>query len=224
MAENYEAIFRDIIGNRPLTVETFRSIESQLNAAGIKILSNARGSAYDIVLPDGSIIDVVQGFDGPVSGRQLQWSPTGENSSGGAVSRSASSLANHPQASHPAFGLTASERDQFAIDQGFGTTASGAPILGFAPEDSPGGVYRDEQGRAGRRAPPGAPIVGFAVPKPGAGDGIPGVLSSDQKKGAARAAAQRQRRKAGKTGRRANILGGFGGGTPTVRRAVLTGR
>jgi len=224
--QNFEQIFRDIIGNRPLTIETFRAIESQLNAAGITLVANARGSAFDIALPDGSIYDVVGGFDGPVAGRTLQFNATGEFTNGG--STSAASFANHPQFGNPAFGLTSTQRRQFAIDEGFGFTGSGTPILGFAPEDSPGGVTRDELGRGGRRAPPGAPIVGFAVPRPGSGagggSGIPGVLDRNQVRSAASAAAARQRGKAGRTGRRANILGGFGGGSPTVRRAALTGR
>jgi len=57
------------------------------------------------------------------------------------------------------------------------------------------------------------------------GTGIPGVLTPNQKKASAAAAASNQRKKYAGQGRRGTILGGFrGSGSPTIRPATLLGR
>ena len=62
----------------PPTPASLISLEPQLNAAGIKVLRNAAGTAGKVQLPNGQIIDVIQGAD--VGGQGWQWLGPGAGS------------------------------------------------------------------------------------------------------------------------------------------------
>lgn len=81
--QDHQTIIRNLIGDRPLNVNTLRELEPQLSQYGMRLRWNARGTGADIVLPDGQEIDFIGGMEGPESNRQFQWMPTGENVPGG---------------------------------------------------------------------------------------------------------------------------------------------
>lgn len=82
-AEDPQTVFRELMQGKPLTLESMRAIEGDLQRrTGARLEMNARGTAADLRLPGGGFVDVVQGFEGPESGRSLQWMP--EQAGGGA--------------------------------------------------------------------------------------------------------------------------------------------
>lgn len=83
--QDNQSIIRDLIGNRPLNVETLRSIEPQLAQSGMKLRWNARGTGADIILPNGTEIDFIGGMEGPEGQRTFQWDATGETVGGGGL-------------------------------------------------------------------------------------------------------------------------------------------
>jgi len=82
---DHQSTIRNLIGNRPLNVETLRSIEPQLAQSGMKLRWNARGTGADIILPDGTEIDFIGGMEGPEGQRTFQWDATGETVGGGGL-------------------------------------------------------------------------------------------------------------------------------------------
>ena len=80
--QDYQGIVKNLIGNRPLTVETLKSIEPQLAQHGLSFRWNARGTGADIILPNGTEIDFVGGMEGLEGDRSFQWDPTGETVGG----------------------------------------------------------------------------------------------------------------------------------------------
>ena len=77
------ATFQSLTQGLPPTPASLVSLEPKLNAAGIKVLRNAEGVAGKIQLPDGTIVDVIQGAG--VGGQAWQWL-TGDGASGGSGS------------------------------------------------------------------------------------------------------------------------------------------
>lgn len=74
MAENPEAVWRELMGNKPITIENMQAIAPEMQRrTGAKLLFNADGTKADWQMPDGAVYDAVGAFGGPVEGRTLQW-------------------------------------------------------------------------------------------------------------------------------------------------------
>lgn len=72
--EDPMAVIQELMGGRPITLENLQSIEGELKRrTGASLALNGRGTAVDLQLPSGELIDFVKGFDGPVDQRQFQW-------------------------------------------------------------------------------------------------------------------------------------------------------
>jgi hypothetical protein len=78
---DWEAWFLGLTKNTPATTEGLIGLEPLLKPAGVSIEWNARRTAADIRLPDGSIIDVIGGQE--AGGGTWQWLPDGGAGSGG---------------------------------------------------------------------------------------------------------------------------------------------
>ncbi|MCR4340636.1 MAG: hypothetical protein NUW01_12215, partial [Gemmatimonadaceae bacterium] len=63
--------FQSLIAGLSPTPQSLIGLEAQLGAQGIKVLRNARGVAGKIQLPNGQIVDVIQGAD--TGGVAWQW-------------------------------------------------------------------------------------------------------------------------------------------------------
>lgn len=77
---NWEAWFRKNLGRNTLTPAELIALEASLNKVGVQVLRNASGVAGKIRLPNGQIVDVIQGASS--GGNGFQWS-TGSGESGG---------------------------------------------------------------------------------------------------------------------------------------------
>ncbi len=71
--QDYQSTFEEMFPDQSLSSENLISREGELNKAGMKLLRNAEGVAHKIQLPDGTIIDVVQGATTGVN--RKQWQP-----------------------------------------------------------------------------------------------------------------------------------------------------
>lgn len=84
--EDPQTVFMQLMAGRPITVETMRAIQPEYERrTGGTFVPNARGTAMDVVLPNGQFVDAVQAFEGPEAGRRLQWNvePTFHDGQGG---------------------------------------------------------------------------------------------------------------------------------------------
>lgn len=72
--EDAQQVFMELMQGKPINLETLRAIEGELRRrTGASFTMNARGTAADLKLPSGELVDVVGGFDGPEGSRRLQW-------------------------------------------------------------------------------------------------------------------------------------------------------
>ncbi len=210
--EDPEAAFRRIIGNKPLTIATFRSIESELNAAGLFLEYRGGGTRANLVLPSGEVVDVVRSFSGPLSGRELQFETSGRFLD--SDERDTAGFNSSQPGGQPG---TEQQPAQFEFN---GETLTRGETVGTA-------VRRDGTTPESRGTGPGSgqrrrstdPRSGGTDP-----DNISGVLTDAEQQAAARAAQLQQRKKSSGRGRRATLLGGFSAGSPATRPATLLGR
>ena len=72
--EGWAAWFNSLTSGKAPTPGMLTSLESALGEHGVKVLRNAEGIAGKIQLPDGQIVDVIQGATR--GGENWQWSPT----------------------------------------------------------------------------------------------------------------------------------------------------
>jgi hypothetical protein len=70
---NEKDIVFNLLQGRPLTPETFREIQPQLQQHGMNFAWNADGTRPDIIMPDGSIIDFATDLGTPNA--KLAWQP-----------------------------------------------------------------------------------------------------------------------------------------------------
>jgi hypothetical protein len=70
---DYQSVVKNLIGDRPITLELMESLQPELQKYGMDLEYNARRNAADIKLPSGQIVDFVSAFEGPVEGRKFQW-------------------------------------------------------------------------------------------------------------------------------------------------------
>lgn len=68
--QNFQEIFNRMFPGDTLSHDDLLAKEGELNAQGIKVLRNAKGRAGKIQLPDGRIIDVVQGGESGLNKKQ----------------------------------------------------------------------------------------------------------------------------------------------------------
>jgi len=83
---NHQQIFQDMFPGGSLSSDQLIAKKDELAAAGIEVLTNAAGKSGKVRLPDGSVIDVIEGV---MSGKNIrQWNlatgPGGSSIDGGA--------------------------------------------------------------------------------------------------------------------------------------------
>jgi len=78
---NYQQTFQQIFPEGSLSPDQLVAKEGELNKAGIEVLRNAAGVAGKIKLPDGTVVDVIQGAMS--GGNTKQWLTGGGGQPGG---------------------------------------------------------------------------------------------------------------------------------------------
>lgn len=110
-SEDAQAVFTELMAGKPITLETMQAIEPELRRrTGAQLEYNARRNAADLKLASGQMVDVVRGFEGPMSERALQWDA---GTGGGGMPNGYSLNGANNLASFSAPGLAAPWTQQF---------------------------------------------------------------------------------------------------------------
>jgi hypothetical protein len=71
--QSYRSIFENMTGGKPPSVDNLVALEPQLRQYGMSLVWNAAHTSADVRLPNGQIVDVLQGATGPGGARAWQW-------------------------------------------------------------------------------------------------------------------------------------------------------
>lgn len=72
-----QAFFNSLFPGESVTPDQLKAAEQQLAAQGIKVLTNAKGISAKIQLPNGQIVDVIQGAEAGLNKKQWLTGPSG---------------------------------------------------------------------------------------------------------------------------------------------------